>query len=384
MPNFAILRTAKLPSIRAVTGSAQHTFRELQTPNADPIRTKTNRVLVGPDSAKGIAEAVRARCDLVTEHQARAIPCIEYLVTASPGSTAMQSQDYFDDALKWLQQRHGAANIVSAVIHLDETSPHLVVYAVPLVETPGKTRKRSVNAGRGPDGKMQRKTIEVREPGCVRLSAATFLDGRAKLSKMQDDFALLVGKPHGLRRGIRGSTATHTTIKEFYGLLDAEVTDELGPQLAEFGRAMHRVARQRLVVAEQATADAEQAKAQALQLESELETAKRQSAKLSGWFTARLHEIWDALHQPNAIETARQLLIRAMQALGINIPAPPQYRADVIDADLGGGTFGARWSIYARDDQGEYEVESDLVSSRNEAEAICRTKLQQIAPRMNG
>ncbi|MEB0182981.1 plasmid recombination protein, partial [Pseudomonas sp. CCC3.2] len=57
---------------------------------------------------------------------------------------------YFDRAIAWLKARHGGANIVCAAIHLDETTPHLVAYIVPLTK----------------DG---------------RLSARDFLGGAAKL-----------------------------------------------------------------------------------------------------------------------------------------------------------------------------------------------------------
>ena len=36
---YAILRTAKLTSLGSVGGSAQHNFRERDTPNADPEMT---------------------------------------------------------------------------------------------------------------------------------------------------------------------------------------------------------------------------------------------------------------------------------------------------------------------------------------------------------
>ncbi|WP_171496447.1 plasmid recombination protein, partial [Acinetobacter sp. TUM15372] len=69
-------------------------------------------------------------------------------------------------------------------IHRDETTPHLVAYVVP-IDLEGK------------------------------LNAREFLGGRSKLSKMQTDFDNEV-KHLGLERGLEGSKAEHTTIKDFY------------------------------------------------------------------------------------------------------------------------------------------------------------------------
>lgn len=70
-------------------------------------------------------------------------------------------------------------------IHRDETTPHLVAYVVPL------------------------------DPNTGRLNARKWLGGRAVLSQMQTDFANHV-KNLGLERGIEGSKAEHTTIKDYY------------------------------------------------------------------------------------------------------------------------------------------------------------------------
>ena len=92
--------------------------------------------------------------------------------------------DFFKRSLEWLKQRHGAENVISTSIHRDETTPHLVAYVVP-IDLEGK------------------------------LNAREFLGGRSKLSKMQTDFYNEV-KHLGLERGLEGSKAEHTTIKDFY------------------------------------------------------------------------------------------------------------------------------------------------------------------------
>ena len=114
--------------------------------------------------------------------------------------------------------------MVAAVVHRDESAPHLAAYVVPLVEVAAGTRRRSVFVGKGEDGKPLRETRAFPTPAGVRLSAAHYVGTRNKLRAFQDDMGA-IGERHGLRRGTPGSSAKHTTIKEFYQALN-------GPKLA--------------------------------------------------------------------------------------------------------------------------------------------------------
>lgn len=188
---YCILRTSKLTSFGSIASSARHTFRELDTPNADAGRTHLNQT-VGAKSSLAVCAAVRPK--LPERRRRDAVLCIEYLITASPEwlreITADTQTKYFNDALGWLASVHGRGNIVCANLQLDETSPHLVAYVVPLCA----------------DG---------------RLSAKEFLGGRAKLSQLQTDFFQSVGKPAGLIRGIEGSRANHSTNKQYNAAIAA-------------------------------------------------------------------------------------------------------------------------------------------------------------------
>lgn len=86
--------------------------------------------------------------------------------------------------------------MLSAVIHRDETTPHLQFLVIPL-DARGK------------------------------LNARELVGGKATLSKMQTDFACEVGQDFGLERGLeRGrerSQARHQTIKEYYARANAPV-----------------------------------------------------------------------------------------------------------------------------------------------------------------
>ncbi|WP_176316974.1 MobV family relaxase [Burkholderia vietnamiensis] len=226
MAHPVVIRTKKLSSTRSVKLSGAHTWRERPTHNADPARTPTNTDLRAVHGSAALADAVAARVALATEKAKDPVLCIEYLVTAkheafTEGGGKIDPDAYFRDALAWLEARHGKDNIVAANVQRDEKTPHMVVYAVPLVEAAAKTRKRSVIVGTNPDGTKRRETREYAQPAAVRLSAAHFQGTPGKLSALQSDFAEAVGVKHGLKRGVPGSRAEHVTVKQYYARANA-------------------------------------------------------------------------------------------------------------------------------------------------------------------
>lgn len=190
-----ILRTAKLKKVGNVTGSLQHMLRENgKAQNANPKRSSLNQNSVG-----SVREAMRKFRALEPEYkQKNNVEAIEFMVTASPDFFKNQSsldwQMYLNDALQWIKKMVGAKNIVASSIQLDETTPHLSVIARPIVE-------RKFKGGRT-------KTA---------LSAKRYLDGKALLSKMQDNFYDEVASIYNLKRGNKGSKAKHQTIQSWYG-----------------------------------------------------------------------------------------------------------------------------------------------------------------------
>lgn len=211
MPDYAIVRTEKLRTTGNIGGSGQHAQRERNTPNADPERSPTNQTLRGPTTARAIVDAVKQRLKIATHQHPDPVLCLEYLFAYTPGAPVNPGR-YFQDCLAWLDSKHKPENVVSAIVHNDETSPHMCAYVVPLDHRAPKVRTRNVSDGRNPDGSHRRKVITQSVGEEIWLSAATFVGSRKMLSDMQSDFARRVGRPHGLVRGVEGSRASHTSI----------------------------------------------------------------------------------------------------------------------------------------------------------------------------
>ena len=191
----AIIRVAKLKTGGNIGGSGQHNYRENETLNADPSKTPNNQHL-GCQNAHELLLAVEARIETVPNLRSNSVRCLEYLITASPeffdkaDGTQSRRGQYFNDSLAWLEAKHGKENIVATSMHLDEKTPHLVAYVVPID-----------SAG--------------------RLNARSFTGGRELLRGMQTDFADEVGKKHNLERGIEGSKARHEAISDYYARVNA-------------------------------------------------------------------------------------------------------------------------------------------------------------------
>ena len=261
MPH-AIARIAKLKSGN-VGASGLHTGRLRETLNANP-EIKNVRFIGQPDSPDlpSLETIVRERIGQQTIRK-NAVLCVEMLLTASPeyfrpedpsraGHYEPERLADFRTAVHgWLDKEYGD-RIVRAELHLDESTPHVHAYFVPLDD-------------RG------------------KLNCRGIFGGRQKLSQFQDSYAEAMS-PIGLERGIKGSRARHTTIKQYYAAvtktpdltLDKTTIEH---QLADRARAIKEK--------EQALVTAKSLAKKVEVLEGQLEAAqtkiKLQNKKLTNW-----------------------------------------------------------------------------------------------------
>lgn len=181
---FVVLRHIKHHSMGTIGASSSHTMRTKPTPNAAP-HGPAPEVWIGSD--KPVDDV---RVALPEKRRKNAVLALEYVVTASPEffekAPEKQWRSYLQDQVDMLKAYYGQENVVSAVLHLDEKTPHLAVQIVPLL-----------------DGK---------------LNARAFVGGKQACRVLQD-LAGEVGKPFGLRRGLAGSEAEHKDVKQWYAEL---------------------------------------------------------------------------------------------------------------------------------------------------------------------
>ena len=135
---YAILRfaTYKGPEIGHIEAHNERTKEKYASnPDVDTSRSHLNFHLVSPErkyrakAEKQIAEAgCRTRSDSVR--------VVEALVTASPeffkGKKKAEVKAYFQEALDFIQKHQSKDTIISAVVHMDEKTPHMHLCFVPL------------------------------------------------------------------------------------------------------------------------------------------------------------------------------------------------------------------------------------------------------------
>lgn len=198
----------------ADTGASDHIERKTIPKNADSTRTHLNRELVEfPDGVSDRTEAISHRIRTagikrkITPDQVRAIR----IVLSGTHEDMMKIQDedrldeWCDDNLQWLHRTFGKENTVSAVLHMDEHTPHIHATVVPIVT--GERRKAKKKQT---DGKRSYR----KKANTVRLCADDVLT-REKLVTYHDSYAKAMEK-YGLQRGVRGSEARHTTTAQYY------------------------------------------------------------------------------------------------------------------------------------------------------------------------
>ena len=140
-------------------------------------------------------------------------------------------------------------NVVSAVLHMDEATPHIHAAVVPIVTGERrKVRERKSTES----GKRKYHTKSNTRP---RLCADDVMS-RVKLKEYQDTYAAAMAK-YGLQRGIDGSKARHVTTQEFYRNAIAQqqnLQDNIGELLrieAEKRKAIEHVTKQKQAAREE-------------------------------------------------------------------------------------------------------------------------------------
>lgn len=209
---YAVLHVEKTSGTDAAMSA--HIERTIKPKNADESRTHLNRELITfPDGVESRTQAIQHRLDTagltrkIGNNQVRAI---RVLLTGTHEDMERitnegRLDEWCDDNLKYLSDTFGRENIVSAVLHMDEQTPHIHATLVPIVKGERKRKKKE---------EQVKKRYRKKPTGTARLCADEIMT-RAKLKSYQDTYAQAMSS-YGLRRGIDGSEAKHITTRQYY------------------------------------------------------------------------------------------------------------------------------------------------------------------------
>lgn len=187
-----------------------HIERTIHPKNADASRSHLNKeLIIYPESVKNRTSAIQYRLDnahlkrKIGTNQVRAIRVLlsgthEVMKTIEENK---QLNNWCNDNLNWIKETFGEENLVSAVLHMDEKTPHIHATIVPIVT--GERRKANDS-----------QTYKKKNLNSNRLCADDIM-ARNKLKHYQNTYATVMAK-YGLRRGIEGSEAKHISTAEYY------------------------------------------------------------------------------------------------------------------------------------------------------------------------
>lgn len=225
---YCICRIAKLKSGGAISASEQHTLRTRETPNADLSRE--NERFIGNHPIHSLVRLEQEVFERIGQQPQKirsdAVLCVEMMLTASPeyfrpddegraGKWDGEQLEQWKQAnYQWLNETYGD-KIVRAELHLDESTPHIHAYFVPLDQN-------------------------------NKLNCKSYFGGRQKLREFQDSYAEAMA-PLNLGRGIKGSRATYTQVKDYYAAVTKESNESLKPE-----EIQHQLADRKIVLKQNA------------------------------------------------------------------------------------------------------------------------------------
>ncbi|MFA5434087.1 MAG: MobV family relaxase [Candidatus Paceibacterota bacterium] len=210
---YVVLHLDKSPGNE--TPMSAHIERTIIPPNCNPKLTHLNRELIEfPDNVHNRTEAIQHRldtADLTRKIGKNQVQVVRIMLTGSQEEMKLivsegKLDNWCADNLEWLRKTYDEKNMVSAVLHLDETSPHIHATMIPIVT--GERRKAKVEEQSG------KKKYRKKSTDNARLCADDVMS-RAKLKEYQDTYAEAMSK-YGLQRGVDGSEARHITSSQWY------------------------------------------------------------------------------------------------------------------------------------------------------------------------
>lgn len=179
MKNYAITRIQKHSAGSTSSYLVNHHLRLVEVENADPEKAHLNKLLYQVDNINKFLNKVPCGT------KSNATKFVDVLFTASRFDSKEQLEQWVKSTMEFAKEEFLEKNIAMAILHNDETTPHIHIIFKPV------------------------------NPKTNKLGAGHWFDGSAKMKSYQDRYFAKV-KHLGFDRGTPGSRTKHKKVKTFY------------------------------------------------------------------------------------------------------------------------------------------------------------------------
>lgn len=198
---FCVFRIdRKYKTLNSIKPYETHNLRKKEVLNADSSKTHLNRILIGSEN---VVEDIREYIYGI-KLRSNANIAIDMVLTVNhkffEHLAPQDLEKWIDTNIEFLKDNFGD-NCVSAILHLDETSPHIHVCVCPKFWC--EKRKR------------------------YELSSNKYFGSKKQLADLQTKYGDHMHKEfNNLIRGQRGSKASHISIQKYYFLLNQKMNEK--------------------------------------------------------------------------------------------------------------------------------------------------------------
>ena len=193
---YCCLEIKKIKTMGNLKKCYDHNFREADSdfPHVDTDKTIENHDLIDHppitygDLLNKRFREVEINTGQPLKKRKNSVLAFELVLTFSHEEIEnIDLEKWEQENLKWLKEKFGENNVLSAMVHMDETTPHIHAIVTPITKD-------------------------------NRLCAKDFTGGKAKMFQLQDEYGKSM-KQFGLERGNKNSRATKRQLNKFYQLI---------------------------------------------------------------------------------------------------------------------------------------------------------------------
>lgn len=283
-------------------GIQSHNNRERESktnPDIDKSKSEDNYSMVDCSNYRKAVTANIQELNLKKAVRKDAVLACSFVITSSQdffqGQSPEEQKAFFADTVKFFQDRYGEKNVISATVHLDETTPHMHLLLTPIRDN--------------------------------RLSAKAIFN-RIELQSLQTDLHAKIGHSRGLQRGKPGSDRAHLSENRFKAekareaataaeqklaeltpkILTAAEVEKLDGKKTLFGNALKNVSYTDYLSLKQTAAHAEKMQLRATAADRRAEIAEQREAKTKN---EAITEYGKIRQEKKALEMEREAVEKA-------------------------------------------------------------------------